>query len=188
MESVSADVHQHSGVWVLISHKTRLINTGNTSSRLTPAEDCPWSRTADACFADLLPIHQRPRHRFLEENVFAHELCAPLQWLSTDGLDLHSISVDSADSVDLRMSSVHLPDVPTLHICCIYERWASCVNAYSRLVGEGRKSYYHGWIKRQDFHSCFHNHFTLPWRQSPTSFASYPNSHDQMLNLNVKYK
>lgn len=52
--------------------------------------------------------------------MFAHELCATLQWLSTDGLDLHSISVDSADSVDLRMSSVHLPNVPTLHIFVAY--------------------------------------------------------------------
>lgn len=52
--------------------------------------------------------------------MFAHELCATLQWLSTDGLDLHGTSVDSADSVDLRMSSVHLADVPTLHIFVAY--------------------------------------------------------------------
>lgn len=52
--------------------------------------------------------------------MFAHEMCATLQWLSTDGLDLHSISVDSADVVGLSMSSVHLLDVPTLHIFVAY--------------------------------------------------------------------
>lgn len=47
-----ANVHEASGVRILISHKTLLINRGSMSSALTTAEDCPWSRKADACFTD----------------------------------------------------------------------------------------------------------------------------------------